>query len=303
MMARRGGHLRSPARDRRHGADDGGSIDAAGEGTFRRALTRVLPPLATAGFIALWLLERRRPLRREVGDRGRRIVANLELGVITGVAIQLIFLPVMARAARLAERGGLGILHRISLPAPLATIVAVVALDYSYYWWHRMLHRAPLLWRFHLVHHSDNDLDLSTALRFHCGEWVLSTPFRAATLLLLGPSEIASAIFETTMALAVLFHHSNVRLPIEPERTINMLLVTPRMHGIHHSIIARETDSNYGTIFSGWDRLHSTARLDVPQGEIVIGLPGVRDGGERTLGDRLLLPFDDDIVKKAAGAG
>ena len=219
---------------------------------------------------------------------------NLELGAVTGIAIQLLFLPAMGRASRLAERRRLGILPHLPLPPVVAVPLAVVLLDYGYYWWHRMLHRIPLLWRFHRVHHIDVDLDVSTALRFHFGEWVLSTPYRVAGVLLVGPSQMAAAIFETTMALAVLFHHSNIRLPIEPERAVNMLLVTPRMHGVHHSVIERETDSNYGTIFSGWDRLHGTARLDVPQSEIVIGLPEFPEGEALTLGDLLSLPFDGE---------
>jgi len=259
---------------------------------LRKLFTIVLTPLATAGFVTLLLLERRRPLRREVGDKVERAVTNLELGAVTGIIIQILFLPAITRTSRVAAERGLGLLHRLHLPTAVALPLAVLLLDYSYYWWHRMLHQIPLFWRFHLVHHTDVDLDVTTAIRFHFGEWILSTPFRMLQVVAIGASEPAVAIFEITMLLSILFHHSNVRLPVALERALNRGIVTPRMHGIHHSVIERESNSNFATLLSGWDRLHRTLRLDIPQEQVVIGVPAHRDRAGLTIAPLLRLPFE-----------
>jgi len=143
-------------------------------------------------------------------------------------------------------------------------VLAVLLLDYSLYVWHVLTHRVPLLWRFHLVHHVDLDMDASTALRFHLGELLLSVPWRAAQIGLIGVSWRVYAIWQALLMLSILFHHSNFRLPLRVEGYLNRLIVTPRMHGIHHSIASDEVNSNWSSGLSFWDRLHGTLRLDVP---------------------------------------
>lgn len=152
-------------------------------------------------------------------------------------------------------------------------------------------HRVPFLWRFHLVHHIDLDLDASTALRFHAGEMALSVPFRAAQVVLLGVSPRALRTWQAFFFAAVLFHHSNARLPLRAERALARLVMTPRLHGLHHSTVREETDSNWSSGLSVWDRLHGTMRADVPQGAIDIGVPGYHAPQDVRIEPSLRLPF------------
>ncbi|HEX8336525.1 MAG TPA: sterol desaturase family protein, partial [Pyrinomonadaceae bacterium] len=182
----------------------------------------------------------------------------------------------------------------VRLPAWLEAAAAVVLLDYTLYLWHVLTHRSPRLWRFHVVHHIDLDLDATTALRFHFAELALSAPWRAAQILAIGVSPLALSVWQTLLMLSVLFHHSNVRLPVALERKLNLLVVTPRMHGIHHSAVRAETDSNWSSGLTLWDRLHGTLRLDVPQAGIDIGVPAYRDPREVGLASMLALPFGEE---------
>ena len=152
-------------------------------------------------------------------------------------------------------------------------------------------HMVPIFWRFHNVHHTDLDLDVSTAARFHFGEMIFSIGFLSLAVMIFGIAPLMLVVFFMTFEGATLFHHSNWRLPIKLERILNLIIVTPRMHGIHHSIVQRETNSNWGTIFCWWDKLHRTLRRDVPQDAVTIGVAAYRDEHELTLGKLLALPF------------
>ena len=152
-------------------------------------------------------------------------------------------------------------------------------------------HMIPIFWRFHNVHHTDLDLDVSTAARFHFGEMIFSVGFLSVLVMTFGITPVTLMIFFITFEAATLFHHSNWRLPIKLERFLNLIIVTPRMHGIHHSIVQRETNSNWGTIFCWWDKLHRTLRRDVPQDAITIGVAAYREEQELTVGKLLALPF------------
>lgn len=189
------------------------------------------------------------------------------------------------------EQWKLGLSYRYQAPAFIKTAVTVLLLDYSNYYWHILLHKLPFLWRFHLVHHSDRDLDVATALRFHFGEIIGSVFYRGAFVFLTGASPKTVLLYEVAFEGATQFHHSNWKIPIRRESLINKMLVTPRMHGIHHSIIRQETDSNYAVIFSFWDRISNTIRLNVPQQDIVIGVPAYNHTDELTIGNLLKLPF------------
>lgn len=184
-----------------------------------------------------------------------------------------------------------GLNYLYELPAWLEGIIAFVIFDYVNYFWHILMHRIPLLWRFHLVHHTDLDLDLTTAIRFHFGEMLGSIFFRGAFVFLSGASPLLVIIYEIIFEAEVLFHHSNTRLPLRIEKLLNLFIVTPRMHGIHHSIIKTETDSNFSSIFSFWDRIHKTARLNIHQDDIIIGVPAYHDKRELTIPYLLKLPF------------
>lgn len=248
-------------------------------------------PLVLGTFAALLWLERRRPLRREVEPKLARSARNLAVAALGAAALQVAEAPLVKRLTALVDRRKLGLLKRSSLPAWLETALALVLLDYTLYIWHVLTHKLPFLWRFHLPHHIDLDLDASTALRFHFGELILSVPWRAGQIILIGVSPLALSIWQTLLLISILFHHSNVRVSIEIERWLSRLIVTPRMHGIHHSIIREETDSNWSSGLAIWDRLHRTIRLNVPQDEIIIGVPAFRAADDVQLQTVLAVPF------------
>jgi sterol desaturase/sphingolipid hydroxylase (fatty acid hydroxylase superfamily) len=207
--------------------------------------------------------------------------------LVTGI-LQARFLAPLANRV---ERERLGILQNLPLPRPLATLAGVLLLDYTLWWWHFANHRLAALWRFHLVHHVDRDLDTSTGVRFHFGEIGLSVAYRMAQFRLLGASRPAVTVWQTLLLMSIGFHHSNLRLPKEFERILVRWVVTPRMHGIHHSDYRDEADSNWSSLFSVWDRLHGTLRLDVPQETIEIGVPAYQREEDVTLAAITVMPF------------
>jgi sterol desaturase/sphingolipid hydroxylase (fatty acid hydroxylase superfamily) len=165
-------------------------------------------------------------------------------------------------------------------------------MDYAFYVWHILMHRVPLLWRFHLVHHADLDLDGSTALRFHFTEMLASIPWRAGQVALIGLTPLTFSIWQCVFLLCILFHHSNIDLPFRWERFLNRIFVTPRMHGIHHSIVEREANSNWSSGLTVWDWLHGTLRLNIAQAGITIGVPAFQDPKAVTLPRVLVMPFE-----------
>ncbi len=248
--------------------------------------------VALATFGVLVYLENRRPLRESVESKMIRNSRNLTVAGIAAVALQLAERPVVAPLTKLVERKNWGLLKLASLPRWLETTLAVALLDYTLYIWHVLTHRIPFLWRFHVVHHVDLDLDASTALRFHFAEMVISVTWRAAQIIIIGVSPVSFAAWQTFLFPSILFHHSNVRLPIDLERKLQNLIVTPRMHGIHHSIVRQETDSNWSSGLTVWDFLHGTLKTDVPQNEIIIGVPAYREPDEVVLAKILPMPFE-----------
>jgi sterol desaturase/sphingolipid hydroxylase (fatty acid hydroxylase superfamily) len=184
------------------------------------------------------------------------------------------------------------LLKGLSLPVWLEVPLAVALLDYTLYVWHVLVHKVPFLWRFHQPHHVDLDLDASTALRFHFAEMVASAPWRAAQVVVIGVSPLALSVWQTATLVEILFHHSNVELPVGVERWLCRLIVTPRMHGIHHSIVPEEASSNWSSGLVLWDWLHGTLRLNVPQQALTIGVPAYRRPEEVTLPHVLAMPFE-----------
>jgi sterol desaturase/sphingolipid hydroxylase (fatty acid hydroxylase superfamily) len=157
-----------------------------------------------------------------------------------------------------AVANGYGLLSLFALPLWAQIAVSILLMDLTFYYWHWANHNVPLLWRFHNVHHIDPDLDVSTSFRFHFVEIIYSATFRVLQVLILGITPYAYVIFETLFTFATMFHHSNINLPVGFERVLNKIIVTPRMHGVHHSAIQSETNSNYSVIFLWWDWLHRT---------------------------------------------
>ena len=258
---------------------------------MKRVPAWIAAPLVIGTFALLIWQERRRPLRKRVEPEVPHYARNLvmaSLGALTTVAIEA---PLIQPLARFVEKRNLGLLGAFHLHGLVAAAAALVLMDYTFYVWHVLLHRVPLLWRFHAVHHVDLDLDTSTALRFHFGELLLSVPWRAAQVLLIGLSPFTFSVWQVWFALCVMFHHSNVQLPIRGERLLNRLLVTPRMHGVHHSKIAAETNSNWSSGLTVWDWLHGTLRLNVPQEKIKIGIPAFQNARAVLLPAILAMPF------------
>lgn len=242
--------------------------------------------------IALAILERQRPLRtQQEADSTRRFARNLAMAGITAAAVQIASRPLVVPLAQVVEGHHIGLMPRLRLPGWAETAGAVLLLDYTLYVWHVMTHRVPLLWRFHRVHHADLDLDSTTALRFHFGEFVLGVPYRALQVCLIGVTPRTLTLWQKLTVLEVLLHHSNLRMPLRWERRLVRLLVTPRMHGIHHSIVPDEMDANWSSGLSVWDRLHGTLRLNIPQAEVTIGLADCRKPAGLTLPRLLAMPF------------
>jgi len=246
---------------------------------------------AAAAFLALFLLERARPLRRWAEPGLGRVARNLALGGLSAAVVLLLQWVTLRPFAAWAEGRGLGLVPALGLPRPLGLALSVLLLDYTLWHWHRWNHQVPLLWRFHLVHHVDRDLDASTGLRFHFGEMALSVVYRALQVALVGSGTAGLDLWTGLLLVSILFHHSNLRLPLGLERVLVRVVVTPRMHGIHHSERRTEVDMNFSSLLSVWDLLHGTLHLDVPQGGITIGVPAYRDAGQIGLGAQLTLPF------------
>ncbi|MEF8788060.1 MAG: sterol desaturase family protein [Planctomycetota bacterium] len=248
-------------------------------------------PAVIGAYALLFGLERLFPLREEQAPLGRRLLTN---GIMTGLTFGTGSL--LVRTSALWTTGwvstqGVGLLQWLPLSAPLTAVTGFLLLDLTFYWWHRANHEIGLLWRFHSAHHVDPALDVTTAFRFHLVEIAYSTPFRVAQVLILGISPFIYLSYELVFQLATLFHHSNLRLPLWLERPLNKVVVTPRMHGIHHSQVRQETDSNYSVVFRFWDYLHRTLILCVPQSWVEIGVPGYTEAGDNRPDSVLLMPF------------
>jgi len=264
--------------------------------TTASAIPRWLSTCIVAGtFLTLAILERRWPLRRTRESGLQRTGRNLMMAALGSMAVSLAEMPIVTRTAAIVERRRWGLVKQLRLPPWLEVCGAIVLMDYTLYLWHVLTHRVPALWRFHAVHHIDLDLDASTAIRFHFGELVLSTPWRVAQVATIGTSPLALSIWQTGLLVSILFHHSNLELPVDIERGLSRVIVTPRMHGIHHSVVRGETDSNWSSGLTVWDWLHRTLRLNVPQPQITIGVPGFQNVNEVGLSKMLALPFDWDV--------
>lgn len=265
----------------------GSTRGAADAGRALLAPVTAVPP---ACFLVLLACEILRPLRRPRRRRAGRYLVNaaltaLALGAGALVATLALWL------AEWCSRGGIGLLRVAPMPAAARWALGFVLLDLTFYYWHGANHKLRILWRFHNVHHADPDLDVTTSFRFHLGEVLYSSVFRAAQVVVIGASLRLYLVYELVFACATMFHHCNVRLPLVLERVINRVFVTPRMHGVHHSTFRDETDSNYSVVFSWWDMLHRTMRLNVRQSDVTIGVPAYLDAGDNGVGGLLALPF------------
>lgn len=231
--------------------------------------------------------------RRSVEGGWRRRATNLALVAVDTLLVRLLFPLVAVGVAFWAEQRGMGMLRLAAVPGWLAFVVGVLVLDVAIYWQHRILHRVPLLWRLHRVHHADLGFDLTTGVRFHPLEILLSLLFKFALIIVFGIGPLAVLVFEVLLNLGALFTHSNLALPAGLDRRLRWLLVTPDMHRVHHSVHRDETDSNYGFHLSCWDRLFRSYRDQPRDGHATmrIGLLQYRDSRAQRLWALLLNPF------------
>ncbi len=239
-----------------------------GQGT-----TRLVAFAGVLVLLALW--EWRAELRHGMIPRRERWPTNLGLGAIDAVLVRLIAPAGAVGAAMLAARHSVGLFRLVEMPTALTVVVSILLLDLTIYAQHRLFHRVPWLWRIHRVHHSDTQLDVSTALRFHPAESLLSMALKAGVAFAFGMPAIAVLVFEILLNAAAMFNHTNVSLGPRWDPVIRFLLVTPDMHRIHHSTAREETDNNYGFSLSWWDHLFRSYRNTphVDQRVMPIGLP------------------------------
>jgi len=231
--------------------------------------------LLGALFVALAAWERRRPLRRQTNPHSGRLFSNLAIGLAGALVVAAVEGPITRKLADMAERRQLGLVRQLGLPEPAQRILSLLLLDYSLYLWHVLMHRVPALWRWHRVHHADLDMDASTGLRFHAMEMLWSVPWRAAQVVCIGVPHATLALWGRLTLAEVMFHHADVRLPIGVERVLSVFVVTPRLHGVHHSNVPGHQRTNLSSVLALWDVLHGTRCSAVPQASITIGLPPV----------------------------
>ncbi|MEN8261851.1 MAG: sterol desaturase family protein [Nitrospirota bacterium] len=258
------------------------------------ALVRLVFFLGIFIIVAIW--EIRSPRRTLNTSKTVRWVSNLGIIVVNTFLVRAVF-PVMAiNIAFTAQENGWGLFNNLAVPGWFAVIGCVVLLDMIIYLQHVMFHAVPVLWRLHMMHHADLDYDVTTGLRFHPIEMVLSMIIKMGSVAALGAPVLAVLIFEILLNALAMFNHGNIRLPAHIDRVLRLFVVTPDMHRVHHSVTIRETNSNFGFNIPWWDRLMGTYRDQPAAGHegMTIGLSQFRDAGRLTLPWMLVLPFIGD---------
>jgi len=248
---------------------------------------------AVLAVMALW--EIAAPRRRQAFGRTARWPGNLGVVLIDGLAVRLLFPTAAVGVAMLAEAGGWGLFAALQVPIWVAVIASVILLDLVIYLQHVLFHAVPALWRLHRMHHADLEFDTTTGVRFHPVEILLSMVLKLAVVASLGAPPVAVLVFEVLLNASALFNHGNVRLPAGLDQVLRWIVVTPDMHRVHHSIIPRETNSNFGFNLPWWDRLFGTYRAQPAAGHdaMTIGIEQFRDPRELRLDRMLLQPWRD----------
>ena len=244
-------------------------------------------------FALMAFLEWRRPMRRLTVARGPRWLTNWAMSILDALTVRLLFGAAAVGAAFDAAARGWGLFHTLALPSWAAFLLGFLLLDFAIWLQHLVMHKVPVLWRLHRVHHADRDVDVTTGIRFHPVEIALSMAFKIGLVYALGIPVGAVLAFEVVLNGMALFNHANLRLSPGLERALRRLLVTPDMHRIHHSVDRAEHDANYGFNLSIWDRLFGTYVPEPKAGQegMTLGLPEWQDERPSRLGWSLLLPF------------
>jgi sterol desaturase/sphingolipid hydroxylase (fatty acid hydroxylase superfamily) len=244
-------------------------------------------------FFVMALIEKIAPQRILLKSKFKRWVSNIGMQIIDVVVLRLIFPVFPFGVAVICAQRGWGLLNYCHTIQPLALFIGILVLDFVIYLQHRMFHFVPIFWRVHMVHHTDEDIDVTTAVRFHPLEIILSLLIKFAAVAAIGAAPLSVLIFEVLLNGASMFNHGNIKIPLYIDRVIRMILVTPDMHRVHHSVITRETNSNYGFSFSWWDRLFGTYIAQPQEGhdKMKIGLNGYHDDRSLKLSALLAMPF------------
>ena len=253
--------------------------------------------IAFAGvFVSLAVCEILAPRRKLLTSKVQRWFANLTLIALNPLSVVLIFPLLPIGLSMFASEQGWGLLNQWALPYWLEVLIGVVVLDFVVYAQHVLHHAMPVLWRLHMVHHADLDFDMTTGLRFHPIEIIVSMVIKLSAVAALGAPPLAVLIFEIALNSTAMFNHANIRLPGKLDRMLRLIVVTPDMHRVHHSVIIKETNSNYGFNLPWWDRLFGTYKDQPQKGhtDMVIGLSQFRDPQKLTLPRILILPFVGD---------
>jgi sterol desaturase/sphingolipid hydroxylase (fatty acid hydroxylase superfamily) len=251
-----------------------------------------LPTIAAAcSLIVLLALESRLPAAVDRHHRLRHLARNLTMGLLNAAVMALLAAPFIVEVAVWAEESRFGLLRLVNAPAMIVTAAAILLFDAWMYLWHRANHEIGFLWRFHRVHHSDPEMDATTAVRFHTGEILISSALRLAVIPILGITIGQLLLYELLLLPVILFHHSNVKFPERLDRRLRLIIVTPAIHRVHHSRLRLETDSNYSSVFSFWDRITGTFRLRRDERPVNFGLDEYDGEKWQRITGMLVTPF------------
>ncbi|MCF6322340.1 MAG: sterol desaturase family protein [Rhizobiaceae bacterium] len=253
----------------------------------------IRPGIFVSLLVGFGLLEYLLPRRELKPLKFKRWFTNMAIIIIDSVVVRLLFKSAAIGVAIWAIANGYGLFNILEVPYWLAFVISFLVLDFSIWLTHLASHKFPILWRIHRMHHSDVDIDVSTAIRFHPIEIVLSMIWKFMIVIILGAPVMAVLVFEIVLNGGALFNHSNMKLPLWFDKILRLIIVTPDMHRVHHSIIGKEHNSNYGFNLSIWDRMFSTYIAQPSEGHdgMTIGLPDWQDEKPARLDWTLMVPF------------
>lgn len=252
--------------------------------------------LVAVVLVLLWTLEAVIPFLSNRQERFKHDARNLAIGLFNSIILAVLFAPILFFVTTWTQTNSFGSLNLVNLPVWGSVILAILFQDAWMYFWHRINHRIPLLWRFHKVHHSDPEMDVSTAIRFHTGEILISAFLRLGVIAVLGLSLWQILLYDLLIIPFILFHHSNIQFPEKFDKIYRILFASPAMHRIHHSPERIETDSNYGTIFSFWDRLAKSFHLRESAVEVKYGLGEFAETKTEKFAVLALMPFQKPVT-------
>ena len=252
---------------------------------------------AAIALMFLWCLEAIIPFLPNRQRHFRHAARNITVGLFNSVILAVSFGPILLLTTNWTEANNFGLLHLVEFPFWASSVLAILFQDAWMYAWHRANHRVPLLWRFHKVHHSDPEMDVSSAVRFHTGEIMISAVLRLGIIAALGLSLWPILLYDLVIIPVIFLHHSNIQFPERFDKPYRALFASPAMHRIHHSPERIETDSNYGTIFSFWDRLARSFRLRKSANVGKYGLDEFAGNETESLSILAIMPFQKNVAQ------